>query len=237
MVTDRATGRVLHNETTRKLDFFVQNLDGGSSYMTTVTPINKKGVGESTHVIVDTLRHPAVELTQAEGANSGDGSDTVTAGKVEGEENWDILTGTLVGTLGCLTILLVASLVMRFCVCPANRAAGAAAAAAAAAAAYGAKGTGPPGTPSQHFDDDRSSNSVPLGADMFGDPSMAPLAPNCGAGSGIIVGGRGPVVRKGILKNTGGSIDSIDSGLMDGLEFIPPPPMPGRHRHGGGRDV
>lgn len=58
--------RIQHNETTRKLDLFIGNLDAGSSYLATVTPANKKGAGKSTHVIVDTLRHPAVELTQAE---------------------------------------------------------------------------------------------------------------------------------------------------------------------------
>ncbi len=63
--------RIQHNETTRKLDLFISNLDAGSSYLATVTPVNKKGVGKSAHVIVDTLRHPAVELTQAEdGARS-----------------------------------------------------------------------------------------------------------------------------------------------------------------------
>ena len=43
---------------------FFQNLSEGTSYLTTVMPANKKGVGKSVHVIVDTLRHPAVELTQ-----------------------------------------------------------------------------------------------------------------------------------------------------------------------------
>ena len=43
---------------------FIQNLSEGTSYLTTVMPANKKGVGKSVHVIVDTLRHPAVELTQ-----------------------------------------------------------------------------------------------------------------------------------------------------------------------------
>jgi len=66
--------RTLHNETTTKLDLFIQNLAEGSSYLTAVTPMNKKGVGQTTHVIVDTLRHPAVELTQAEGATGDEGS-------------------------------------------------------------------------------------------------------------------------------------------------------------------
>jgi hypothetical protein len=31
------------------------------------------------------------------------------------------LTGALVGTLGCLSLLVAASLVIRFCVCPTTR--------------------------------------------------------------------------------------------------------------------
>ncbi len=66
--------RIQHNETTRKLDLFINSLSAGSSYLATVTPLNKKGVGKKTHVIVDTLRHPAVELTQAEEGARGGGS-------------------------------------------------------------------------------------------------------------------------------------------------------------------
>jgi len=63
----------MHNETTDKLDLFIQNLSEGSSYLTAVTPLNKKGAGQTSHVIVDTLQHPAVELTQAEGAKGANG--------------------------------------------------------------------------------------------------------------------------------------------------------------------
>lgn len=93
----------------------------GTSYLTTVLPVNKKGVGKSTHVIVDTLRHPAVELTQVEeahrqetGSESGNGAADGNGGAGE----WAVLAGTVVGSAGCVTVLVVASLVMRFCVCP-----------------------------------------------------------------------------------------------------------------------
>ena len=39
-----------------------------------MTPFNKKGPGAPTHVLVDMLGHPAVELTQAEDAVQGSGA-------------------------------------------------------------------------------------------------------------------------------------------------------------------
>lgn len=64
----------------RKLDLFIQNLSEATSYLAMVTPINKKGVGKTTHKIVDTHGHPAVELTQAEGA-SEDGKSTASGSR------------------------------------------------------------------------------------------------------------------------------------------------------------
>ena len=43
---------------------FVQNLSAGHTYLASVTPYNKKGFGQTKHVVVNTLSHPAVELTQ-----------------------------------------------------------------------------------------------------------------------------------------------------------------------------
>ncbi len=57
-----------------------------------------------------------------------------------GPQDWDVLTGALVGTLGCLSLLVAASLVIRFCVCPANRRARRAASERAAAAAAAVDG-------------------------------------------------------------------------------------------------
>ncbi|CAB4065520.1 unnamed protein product [Lepeophtheirus salmonis] len=75
-VTERSTSLVRYNATARQLDLFIPNLRAGSSYLTTVTPMNKKGYGKTTQVLVDTLNHPAVELTQAEGAYSSSSSSS-----------------------------------------------------------------------------------------------------------------------------------------------------------------
>lgn len=124
-VVDRMENVVYYNETTKVPDVHVNKLKEGTSYLTTITPANNKGVGTSSYIIVDTLQQPAVELTQAEEANRNDDKASLNtiATASETDENipdgeWAVLTGTLFGTLGCFTILLVASLVIRFCVCP-----------------------------------------------------------------------------------------------------------------------
>ena len=43
---------------------FVQNLSAGRTYLASVTPYNKKGFGQTKHVVVNTLSHPAVQGTQ-----------------------------------------------------------------------------------------------------------------------------------------------------------------------------
>jgi hypothetical protein len=53
-----------------------------------MTPFNKKGPGAPTHVLVDMLGHPAVELTQAEDAvGSGARADLATPAAVSGSED------------------------------------------------------------------------------------------------------------------------------------------------------
>ena len=230
--------RIHHNETTRKLDLFIGNLDAGSSYMASVTPANKKGKGKSTFVIVDTLSHPAVELTQAEeGARSNDGD--VSDGSGGAHEDWDILTGALVGTLGCLSLLVVASLVVRFCVCPAHRRHRGGG--GGRGGAGGGQGDGgrirkvelPSPLPIEDDDDDGDlgggSLSDPFGVGVAatggiegdGDVSLGllegvPRAPASAATGGV---GGGSMVRKGILKHP--------AGMADGM-MIPPPPFPGK---------
>ena len=38
----------------------IQNLSAGRSYLASVTPYNKKGFGQTSHVMLDTLSHPAI---------------------------------------------------------------------------------------------------------------------------------------------------------------------------------
>ena len=242
-VTERLSGAVHYNETTRRLDVYVQNLHEGTSYLVSVTPMNKKGVGNSAHVIVDTLRHPAVELTQAEGGNSNDAglgsSSAASAADVDdaaaNEDDWAVVTGTLVGSLGCLTILVVASLVIRFCVCPTTSRhsnGGANLQASSSNAAYAKS------------DLNNASNSPGTPAQLAISPS-ANDATYMSMGSVVTLGGPGSVrgvARKGILKHTGGSgcnsmeedetaVMMIDGDLarmmQENSDIIPPPPFPG----------
>ena len=206
VVQDRTTGKVHYNESTRKPDLFIQSLIEGSSYLTSVTPINNKGSGKSTHVIVDTLRHPAVELTQAEGG----GVDTgVNGGMVtKKDDDWAVLMGTLVGTLGCLTILVVASLVIRFCVCPANRNA----ANAAHAAAF-AKSDLPSPLPPSVGEEDIFEDVDSAG----GGGSLLPM-------DHLAIGLKpsSSTARKGILKHP--STVDPDFAFMEGTDELLPPP-------------
>lgn len=117
-VTDRATGVTHFNKTTRELDLFIENLSEGTSYLTTVMPANKKGVGKSVHVIVDTLRHPAVELTQVEEAHRSQDSDhPESPGDLNvfghAAEEWAVPAGIVAGGAFCVTFLVIASLVIR----------------------------------------------------------------------------------------------------------------------------
>ena len=86
----------------------------------------KKGMGQPTHVLVDTLQHPAVELTQAEGAavDSADVSDTSSASSSSSSsldlvsdyfsDDWMIIiTGVVGGCFGCVLLLAIVSLTMR----------------------------------------------------------------------------------------------------------------------------
>nr|XP_040567976.1 uncharacterized protein LOC121117599 [Lepeophtheirus salmonis] len=125
-VTERSTSLVRYNATARQLDLFIPNLRAGSSYLTTVTPMNKKGYGKTTQVLVDTLNHPAVELTQAEGAYSSSSSSSSESisdthlsekkGIMNVAEDWAILTGVLVGGCSCIFILVLVSVTIRYCV-------------------------------------------------------------------------------------------------------------------------
>ena len=85
-------------------------------------------MGQPTHVLVDTLQHPAVELTQAEGAavDSADVSDTSSASSSSSNsldlvndyltDDWMvIITGIIGGCIGCVLLLAIASLSMRRC--------------------------------------------------------------------------------------------------------------------------
>ena len=86
------------------------------------------GMGQPTHVLVDTLQHPAVELTQAEGAavDSSDVSDTSSASSSSSNsldlmndyltDDWMvIITGIIGGCIGCVLLLAIVSLSMRRC--------------------------------------------------------------------------------------------------------------------------
>ena len=85
-------------------------------------------MGQPTHVLVDTLQHPAVELTQAEGAavDSSDVSDTSSASSSSSNsldlvndyltDDWMIIvTGVIGGCVGCVLLLAIVSLTMRRC--------------------------------------------------------------------------------------------------------------------------
>ena len=85
-------------------------------------------MGQPTHVLVDTLQHPAVELTQAEGAavDSSDVSDTSSASSSSSNsldlvnnyltDDWMIIvTGVIGGCVGCVLLLAIASITMRRC--------------------------------------------------------------------------------------------------------------------------
>ena len=85
-------------------------------------------MGQPTHVFVDTLQHPAVELTQAEGAavDSSDVSDTSSASSSSSSsldlvseyftDDWMIIvTGIIGGSFGCVLLLAIVSVTMRRC--------------------------------------------------------------------------------------------------------------------------
>ena len=82
-------------------------------------PANKKGVGKSVHVIVDTLRHPAVELTQVEEAHRSQDSDHPESpggdrnSFGDAADEWAVPAGIVAGCSICLTLLVIASLVIR----------------------------------------------------------------------------------------------------------------------------
>lgn len=211
-VVARATGEVHFNETTRKLDLFVQNLIEGTSYLTTVTPMNKKGVGKSTHVIVDTMRHPAVELTKAEaGTRGGKKGSSGSANGLDGkgskaEDDWAVLMGMLVGGVGGLTVLVVASLVIRFCFCPRR----------------------PPGSGLNYAKSDLPDTPMPPAPEPFDAMSEAILAGEAGNMEPIEIALKPTSFRKGILKRS--SADSLDDGFMiaEHGPILPPPPFPGK---------
>ena len=132
-VTDRNTNHVVYNATIDGVnepltpnknplsDVFIQNLSAGSSYLASITPVNKKGVGQTSHVLVDTLSHPAVELTQAEDAASAvDPSDAVSGNdnllnfNVDNKEDMVVVvTGIITGGFICVLVLAIASLLIR----------------------------------------------------------------------------------------------------------------------------
>lgn len=232
-VTDRATGEIKYNATTKKLDLFIQHLSEGTSYLAAVTPTNKKGVGKPTHVIVDTLNHPAVELTLSEGADDGMSAGRGSGG---GEDEWAVLTGALVGTLGCVTILVVASLVIRFCVCPTNRAA-ATAFAKADLSPTGTLGSG--GSKAQGDESALPTEGLPFEV-TFGlsdtvhhtHTHQHVTSPRPGGmevsvdHAPMMTGGR-----KGILKHTishEGWDSELDRMVNSPEEMVPPPPFSGK---------
>ena len=75
------------------------------------------GAGQTTHVLVDTLQHPAVEKTQAEGAPSI--SDTSSASSASSSSSLDslvfddewvtIVMGVVGGAFGCVLLLTIVS--------------------------------------------------------------------------------------------------------------------------------
>ena len=86
------------------------------------------GMGQPTHVLVDTLQHPAVELTQAEGAavDSSDVSDASSASSSSSNsldlvsdyltDDWMIIiTGVIGGCVGCILLLAIVSVTTRRC--------------------------------------------------------------------------------------------------------------------------
>jgi hypothetical protein len=80
-----------------------------------MTPINKKGPGAPTHVLVDMLGHPAVELTQAEDAvGSGARADLAAPAAVSGSEDVLVLVvGILAGCASCAILMSIVCLVAR----------------------------------------------------------------------------------------------------------------------------
>lgn len=208
-VAERKSGKVVYNQTTKKLDLFIQHLSEGTFYLTTVTPTNKKGVGKPTHVIVETLQHPAVELTLSEGVDDSGVIKTGREAQTEKDE-WAVLTGALVGTLGCVTILVVASLVIRFCVCPVNRHNNSAFV-KSDLSPNDSFGGGPP-----VFDHDDDIPSFDLG--FVGGDSMVVETQ----------GNEMPLTRKGILKHTFHEETGWDRNLehmVNAIDMIPPPPF------------
>jgi len=77
-----------------------------------MTAINKKGPGAPTHVLVDMLGHPAVELTQAEDAVGSNGrGDLAAPAAVSGSEDVIVLIiGILAGCASCAILLSVVCL-------------------------------------------------------------------------------------------------------------------------------
>jgi hypothetical protein len=84
-------------------------------FQATMTPFNKKGPGAPTHVLVDMLGHPAVELTQAEDAvGSGARADLATPAAVSGSEDVLVLiVGIVAGIASCVAIFTVVCLLVR----------------------------------------------------------------------------------------------------------------------------
>ncbi len=143
-----------------------------------------------------------------------------------------MLTGALVGTLGVLSILVVASLVIRFCVCPTTtRGGGGNRNPPGMAGSVSATGGDPmrkgdlgmDGGAGGDFDDGGGSLNNPFG-EM--DPTEVPLGmlegiPTAAAGAN---GSRR--VMKGILKHPigSGAVTTADGIPLD----MPPPPFPGK---------
>ena len=84
------------------------------SFQVTLTPINKKGPGVPTHVLVDMLGHPAVELTQAEeAAGSGARADLNPVAIYGFEDIIVLIIGILAGCAACAILMTIAFLIAK----------------------------------------------------------------------------------------------------------------------------
>lgn len=79
-----------------------------------MTPVNKKGPGTPTHVLVDMLGHPAVELTQAEDAVGSNARDDVATRSTTGSEDViALIIGICSGFAICICFLSIACFIKR----------------------------------------------------------------------------------------------------------------------------
>ena len=157
-----------------------------------------------------------------------------------GEDEWAVLTGALVGTLGCVTILVVASLVIRFCVCPTNRAAATAFAKAdlsPTGTLGGGVGGGSAGVSPQGDDSALPTEGLPFEvtfglSDTVHHTHQHVTSPRPG---GVEVSvDHAPMMqgggRKGILKHTishEGWDSELDRMVNSPEDMVPPPPFSG----------